>query len=230
MTITKKLISLLALGTVGLAGCSYAGAEADREAAAQPAPAQPAAQQPAQEQSAEQPAPAPTDTAAEPTAAAAPSDGGGEVSQPSDGGGEVALPSDGGGTLPASTGIPLVDTSEGTVTYLRAIQNFSPTIESWQIADGQLHYISYTCIGTVDFEAYASVRPAGDGRTTVRWEGNAPGFDQSGEESLLIDETTLGSADGFDDDGPANTHHQAELGEFGRMCSGAGKDLAGFVL
>ncbi|HEX7351608.1 hypothetical protein [Brachybacterium sp.] len=227
MTITRELISLLALGTIGLAGCSYAGAEADREAAAQPAPTQPVAQQPAEQPA---PAPAPTDTATEPTAAPAPSDGGGEVTQPSDEGGEVALPSDGGGALPAPTGIPLVDTSEGTVTYLRAIQNFSPTIESWQITDGQLHYISYTCIGTVDFEAYASVQSEGNGYTTVRWEGNAPGFDQSGEESMLIDETTLGSADGFDDDGPANTHHQAELGEFGRMCSGAGKALAGFVL
>jgi len=122
MTITKMLVTLLALGTVGLAGCSYAGAEADREAAAQPA-----AQQTAQEQPAEQPAPAPTPpaTAAEPTAAPAPSDGGDEAPLPTDGGETVAQPS-GGGAEPAPTGIPLVDTSEGTVTYLRAIQNFSP--------------------------------------------------------------------------------------------------------
>lgn len=225
MTISAKLTSLLALCAVGLASCSYAGADADREAAAQPAAEQPA-QQPAPA-----PAPTPTDTAAEPTAAPAPSDGGGDTTLPSDGGGAVAAqPSDGGGALPTPTVIPLIDTSEGAVTYLRAIQNFSPTIESWQIKDGQLHYISYNCIGTVEFEAYASVRPGKEGRSTVRWEGNAPGFDQTGEEDLLIDETTLQYSDSFEDDGPANTHYQAELGEFGRKCAGAGKDLAAFVL
>jgi len=64
---------------------------------------------------------------------------------------------------------------------------------------------------------------------TVRWEGNAPGYDQTGDEDFTIAETTLQRADGFEEDGPASTHHQAELGEFSRMCASAGKDLATFV-
>lgn len=34
----------------------------------------------------------------------------------------------------------------------------------------------------------------------------------------------------IEEDGPANTHYEAEFGEFSRMCAGAGKDLAGFLL
>lgn len=106
-----------------------------------------------------------------------------------------------------------------------------PTIESWQIKEGQLHLVTYTCVGTVDFETYGSVGSAGgDGRSTVRWEGNAPGDNTTDEANYLIDETTLRHADMPEQDGPANTHHEAELGEFSRICGQAGKALAGFVL
>ncbi|WP_133249898.1 hypothetical protein [Brachybacterium endophyticum] len=227
MRTTAKVTSLLALGAVALVGCGYPGAAADREAA----------QQPASSPTATAPAAAPATTPApSPAPTAQTSDGGGTVAQSSEGGDAAAQPSDGGGAPPPASaspplaGINLIDRSEGSVTYLRAIQNFSPTIESWQIKDNQLHYVSYTCIGTVDFETYASLHSDGDGLTAARWEGNSPKIDVSDEDTLTIDETTLRYTDMPDQDGPANVHYDAEFGEFTRMCGQAGKDLAGFVL
>lgn len=65
---------------------------------------------------------------------------------------------------------------------------------------------------------------------TVRWDGNPPGLGSSNEGALTIDETTLRYEDMIEEDGSANTHYEAKLGEFSRMSAGARKDLAGFVL
>lgn len=219
--------------------CSYRGAEADRQSAqeqpATHAPEEPttAAAEPAQTPS---PTVAPTVPAIPvvTTPALAPSDGGGA----SDSGGAISLavPSDAGGEVksapPTSPSFSLVPESPTSVTYLRAVQDFSPGLEVWSVDGDELHYVAYNCVGGRTEEAYAGLVENADLTTTARWDGDAPGeltgYSMETESDLTIDERTLRPVLGGSDT-IASTRYELELQDFSRMCLDAGNSVAAFV-
>lgn len=225
MTTTLTRLTVAGLAGLVLAGCAVR--------ATPPTVIPPPTAAPTE---AAEPAPEPEPTTTGPAGAPAPtvaaSDGGGEPPA-SDGGGEQEQP--GLPTVPSAgdlVQVALAPASPTAVMYLRAEQAFSPELERWVVDGAELHYTRYSCTGQVQHEVYGELTDDGSGVTTVSWEGDSPesGWGSSSTESyLVVTDRTLTPLDG-DSTTIASTRTELELEDYTRICTDAGKDLAGFML
>lgn len=215
---------LIAAGVLVVSGCSYPGAEQDREAYAQ-SKGQSTAEPVEEETAAPESQPSEDDEAE-------PSDGGGEdteAPQPSDGGGE----SEDESPAPEVEKIDLTPESETAVVYLRSIQAFSPELEVWTIDEekGMVEYRRYNCLGSaqgVGVGTFAPREGGDEGEYRIIWEGENPGPAGNGdsqEERATMTERTLEV-----DMNVSSTHYDIELERFGGMCGDTASTAVQFVL
>lgn len=119
---------------------------------------------------------------------------------------------------------------DGQVQYLRAIQNFSPTLERWVLDEeaGEVTYRLMNCAGQTKSEGVASLEQADGGEETAylaTWIGKSPMENIAAESVRLeITEDTLAN---FSD--VATSRTEVETGNFVSMCAEAGETAAEFV-
>ncbi|MFP3397639.1 hypothetical protein SB749_15015 [Brevibacterium sp. SIMBA_078] len=119
---------------------------------------------------------------------------------------------------------------DGQVQYLRAIQNFSPTMERWVVDEdaAEVTYSTMNCLGQPEAEGVATLEQAGGNEGTAfeaTWIGKSPLKNVAAESVRLeITEDTLTN---FSD--VATSRTEIEARNFSRMCVDAGETAADFV-
>lgn len=119
---------------------------------------------------------------------------------------------------------------DGQIQYIRAIQNFSPTMERWVVdeAAGEVTYSIVNCLGQPQAEGVATLEHADGGEGTAfeaTWIGASPLENVSAESVRLeITEETLTN---FSD--VATSRTEIEAGNFASKCTEAGETAAEFV-
>ncbi|PRI10511.1 hypothetical protein [Leucobacter massiliensis] len=201
-----------ALLTLTVAGCSYPGNEGVEPIAAKTATPEPTS--PSDAEPTEEPTPEGTEELDDLSATVTPA----PSEKPE---GELDSDAD-----------PIVLGEEGSTLYLRAIQAFSPELESWSVdlERGRVHYLRHTCIGSIEGEGYGSVAPNEDSvyadSWIVTWEGENP---TEHSDSLTTWATITDAALTADVD-VSSVHTDIEMREYREMCLGAGEMLIDFIL
>ncbi|WP_432789371.1 hypothetical protein QYM46_13670 [Brevibacterium sp. K11IcPPYGO002] len=119
---------------------------------------------------------------------------------------------------------------DGQTQYLRAIQNFSPTLERW-VLDEDAEEITYSlinCAGQAESEGVANLEQAAGSEGTAfeaTWIGKSP-LENVAAESVRL-EITDDMLTNFSD--VATSRTEIEAGNFSRMCVDAGETAADFV-
>ena len=119
---------------------------------------------------------------------------------------------------------------DGEVQYLRAIQNFSPTLERWVVDEeaGEVTYSLINCLGQAQSEGVATLEQGDGGEGTAfeaTWIGASP-LENVAAESVLLD-ITDDTLTNFSD--VATSRTEIEAGNFVSMCTEAGETAAEFV-
>ncbi|AXK45946.1 hypothetical protein DXU92_01985 [Brachybacterium saurashtrense] len=118
----------------------------------------------------------------------------------------------------------------GQVQYVRAIQNFSPTLERWLLDEeaGEVTYSIINCLGQPEAEGVATLEPAEGGEGTAydaTWIGKSP-IESVAAKSVRL-EITDDTLTNFSD--VATSRTEIEVGNFSRMCVDAGETAADIV-
>ncbi|WP_169252860.1 hypothetical protein [Brevibacterium sp. 'Marine'] len=119
---------------------------------------------------------------------------------------------------------------DGQTQYVRAIQNFSPTLERWVLDEDadEVTYSIINCLGQAESEGVANLEPAEGGEGTAyeaTWIGKSP-LENVAAESVRL-EITDDTLTNFSD--VATSRTEIEAGNFSRMCVDAGETAADFV-
>ncbi|SMX99046.1 hypothetical protein [Brevibacterium linens] len=119
---------------------------------------------------------------------------------------------------------------DGQTQYVRAIQNFSPTLERWVLDEDadEVTYSIINCLGQAESEGVANLEPAEGGEGTAyeaTWIGKSP-LENVAAESVRL-EITDDTLTNFSD--VATSRAEVEAGNFSRMCVDAGETAADFV-
>ncbi|WP_345078768.1 hypothetical protein [Brachybacterium paraconglomeratum] len=166
-------------------------------------------------------------TEVEETAAPEASDGGDQETEPSDGGSDQETES----KLP-----PLKLTPDEGTLYLRAVQAFSPRLESWVLneAGDEVHFVEYNCTGQAQHDVYGTLtdyETNDEGEFyTVTWQGpNPQESSTSRTDALEITERIVVPKDAGSDE-IASAGSEAVLNQYVGMCKGAGEMAVTFLL